>query len=113
MGVLVVREPRHENRPGADFFRRAHTFRDLHLRDAFRAEVTHAGPELITALLLLYGFAGAVVLLIVWGLAYGAVPVCSQTWFAQTAPQAPEAASVLFTSSFQAPALRKPLPGNG
>ncbi|MEU4803213.1 MFS transporter [Actinosynnema sp. NPDC023587] len=45
---------------------------------------------------------GAVVLLVVWGLAYGAVPVCSQTWFARAAPDAPEAASVVFTSSFQA-----------
>jgi predicted MFS family arabinose efflux permease len=109
----------------------------------FLAEVTHASPALITALLLLYGIAGlignflaggdldvrtkvvvaasllaaaattllpvfgrtaagAVVLLIVWGLAYGAVPGCSQTWFTQAAPHAPEAASVLFTSSFQA-----------
>ncbi|MEV6911444.1 MFS transporter [Amycolatopsis sp. NPDC051071] len=45
---------------------------------------------------------GALVLLVVWGFAYGAVPVCSGTWFAQAAPHAPEAASVLFTSSFQA-----------
>ncbi|CAM5558033.1 MFS transporter [Streptomyces atroolivaceus] len=45
---------------------------------------------------------GAVVLLIVWGLAYGAVPVCSQMWFLTSAPRTPEAASVLFTSSFQA-----------
>lgn len=45
---------------------------------------------------------GAVVLLVVWGVAYGAVPVCSQTWFAVAAPGAPEAASVLFTASFQA-----------
>ncbi|GHE50267.1 MFS transporter [Streptomyces longispororuber] len=45
---------------------------------------------------------GAVVLLVVWGAAYGAVPVCSQTWFAGAAPGAPEAASVLFTASFQA-----------
>jgi len=45
---------------------------------------------------------GAAALLIVWGLAYGAVPVCSQTWFARSAPHAPEAASVLFTASFQA-----------
>jgi predicted MFS family arabinose efflux permease len=45
---------------------------------------------------------GALVLLVVWGLAYGAVPVCSQAWFAAAAPDAPEAASVLFTSSFQA-----------
>ncbi|MFJ8295051.1 MFS transporter [Streptomyces sp. NPDC094447] len=46
--------------------------------------------------------AGALVLLVVWGVGYGAVPVCSQTWFAKAAPQAPEAASVLFTASFQA-----------
>lgn len=46
--------------------------------------------------------AGALVLLVIWGFAYGAVPVCSGTWFAKAAPQAPEAASVLFTSSFQA-----------
>jgi len=45
---------------------------------------------------------GAVVLLAMWGLAYGAVPVCSMTWFAQAAPEAREAATVVFTSSFQA-----------
>ncbi|WP_030661570.1 MFS transporter [Streptomyces rimosus] len=46
--------------------------------------------------------AGAVVLLVVWGIAYGAVPVASQTWFSKAAPRTPEAASVLFTASFQA-----------
>ncbi|QNE17833.1 MFS transporter [Kribbella qitaiheensis] len=46
--------------------------------------------------------AGAGVLLVVWGLAYGAVPVCSMTWFAAAAPEAREAATVVFTSSFQA-----------
>ncbi|WP_316529597.1 MFS transporter [Kitasatospora brasiliensis] len=45
---------------------------------------------------------GAVALLVVWGVAYGAVPVSSQTWFSKAAPHAPEAASVLFTASFQA-----------
>ncbi|MFB9302547.1 MFS transporter [Kibdelosporangium philippinense] len=45
---------------------------------------------------------GAAALLMIWGVAYGAVPVCSQTWFAKSAPEAPEAASVLFTGSFQA-----------
>lgn len=45
---------------------------------------------------------GAVVLLMVWGLAYGGVPVCSQASFIAAAPQAPEAATVVFTSSFQA-----------
>lgn len=45
---------------------------------------------------------GAVAMLVVWGAAYGAVPVCSQTWFARAAPDSPEASSVLFTASFQA-----------
>ncbi|MEU6766186.1 MFS transporter [Streptomyces sp. NPDC046853] len=45
---------------------------------------------------------GALVLLLLWGTAYGAVPVCSQMWFVTAAPHRPEAASVLFTSSFQA-----------
>ncbi|MFE4451096.1 MFS transporter [Streptomyces sp. NPDC056796] len=45
---------------------------------------------------------GAVILLILWGVAYGAVPVCSQTWFAKACPDSPEASSVLFTASFQA-----------
>ena len=45
---------------------------------------------------------GAVVLLVTWGLGYGAVPACSQTWLARNARGAEEAATVLFTSSFQA-----------
>lgn len=49
-----------------------------------------------------HGLPGALALLIVWGIAYGGVPVCSQTWFARSAPRSPEAASVLFTASFQA-----------
>nr|WP_253775768.1 MFS transporter [Goodfellowiella coeruleoviolacea] len=58
----------------------------------------------VTSLLPVLGrsAAGALALLVLWGVAYGAVPVCSQTWFAKAAPQAPEAASVLFTASFQA-----------
>ncbi|QLJ04104.1 MFS transporter [Streptomyces sp. NEAU-sy36] len=110
----------------------------------FLEQVTHAGSQLITVFLLVYGAAGivgnflggavvsrhpratfglaagmiatvtlllpvlgrwqtgAVALLIVWGVAYGAVPVSSRTWFAKAAPDAPEAASVLFTASFQA-----------
>ncbi|TMS00017.1 MFS transporter [Nonomuraea basaltis] len=44
---------------------------------------------------------GAVVLLVLWGLAYGGVPVCSQAWFLKSAPRTPEGATVIFTSSFQ------------
>ncbi|MFI6521139.1 MFS transporter [Spirillospora sp. NPDC050679] len=46
--------------------------------------------------------AGALALLVVWGAAYGAVPFCSQSWFAAAAPDAREAATTVFTSSFQA-----------
>ncbi|WP_436842341.1 hypothetical protein [Streptomyces niveus] len=41
-------------------------------------------------------------LLTVWGVAYGAVRVCSRIWFADASPDTPEASSVLFTASFQA-----------
>ena len=44
----------------------------------------------------------AALLLIGWGFGYGAVPACSQTWIARSAPNATEAATVLFTSVFQA-----------
>jgi predicted MFS family arabinose efflux permease len=47
------------------------------------------------------GVAAVVGLLILWGAAYGAVPACSQTWLAQASDGADEAATVLFTSSFQ------------
>ncbi|RSN05804.1 MFS transporter [Nonomuraea sp. WAC 01424] len=46
--------------------------------------------------------AAAAVLLVLWGLAYGGVPVCSQAWFLRASPGTPEAATVVFTSSFQA-----------
>jgi predicted MFS family arabinose efflux permease len=46
--------------------------------------------------------AGAWLLFVVWGLGYGGVPVCSMSWFARAVPQAREAATVLFTASFQA-----------
>ncbi|MEU6739306.1 MFS transporter [Streptosporangium sandarakinum] len=62
---------------------------------------------LIAAVTLLLPWAGATatgaaVSLVLWGLAYGGVPVCSQASFTGAAPHAPEAAMVLFTSSFQA-----------
>jgi predicted MFS family arabinose efflux permease len=71
-----------------------------------KPEVTFAAAAtLIAAAVFLLphaGPAGALALLVVWGVAYGAVPVCSQAWFARAAPDAPEAATVLFTASFQA-----------
>ncbi|MEU8109730.1 MFS transporter [Nonomuraea muscovyensis] len=73
---------------------------------SLRATFAGAGCLIAAATLLLpvagSDATGALALLLVWGVAYGAVPVCSQTWFARSAPHAPEAATVLFTSSFQA-----------
>lgn len=72
---------------------------------AFLKQETGVGLGAVGALLLpLVGHhvAGVVVLLVVWGLGYGAVPVCSQSWLARNAVGAEEAATVLFTSSFQA-----------
>lgn len=69
--------------------------------------VLGAAAALIAASTLLlpplgHGETGAVLSLLTWGIAYGAVPVASRTCFAEGAPDTPEAASVLFTASFQA-----------
>ncbi|WP_406231939.1 MFS transporter [Nocardia sp. NBC_01009] len=45
---------------------------------------------------------GAALLLILWGIGYGAVPVALQTWFAAAVHSTAEVSSVLFTASFQA-----------
>ncbi|MFG2140964.1 MFS transporter [Streptomyces sp. NPDC048650] len=71
-----------------------------------RATFAAAASMIAGAILLLpvlgTSASGAVALLIVWGVAYGAVPVCSQTWFAKASPDSVEASGVLFTASFQA-----------
>lgn len=46
------------------------------------------------------GTVTAVVLLVLWGLAYGGVPVSLQTWILNAAPAATEAASSLYVSMF-------------
>ncbi|WP_232835386.1 MFS transporter [Actinocorallia populi] len=46
------------------------------------------------------GTASSAVLLALWGLGYGAVPVTFQTWMLQAAPDAPEVATSLYTSVF-------------
>jgi predicted MFS family arabinose efflux permease len=71
-------------------------------RAAFALAALAIGVATLLLPVLGHGLAGAVVLLVVWGAAYGGVPVCSQTWFANAAPGAREASSVLFTASFQA-----------
>ncbi|MGR3870805.1 hypothetical protein ACUXZZ_19690 [Streptomyces graminifolii] len=43
---------------------------------------------------------GTIVLLLVWGIAYTALPVCLQTLVFASAPQAPEAATSLYICAF-------------
>ncbi|MFE5885259.1 MFS transporter [Streptomyces hydrogenans] len=76
-----------------------------HPRSTFAAAAAMIAAATLLLPVLGRSDAGALVLLVVWGVAYGAVPVCSQTWFSKAAPDSPdspEASSVLFTASFQA-----------
>ena len=74
------------------------------VRLRLRATLIASAVMLASAIALLPVFGtepiGATLLLIAWGAAYGAIPICSQSWFAATG--ATEASSVLFTASFQA-----------
>jgi len=45
--------------------------------------------------------AAAVLLVMVWGMAFGAVPVCVQIWMYQSSPKLYEAGSALMVSAFQ------------
>ncbi|MDA1361607.1 hypothetical protein O1R50_18410 [Glycomyces luteolus] len=71
-------------------------------RATFAAVATAIAPSTLLLPVLGHGLFGAIALLAVWGMAYGGVPVCSQTWFAKSAPRSIEASSVLFTTSIQA-----------
>lgn len=73
-----------------------------HPRATFAAVASAVAAGTLLLPVLGGGLPGAVALLVLWGVAYGGVPVCSQTWFAKAAPRSAEAASVLFTASFQA-----------
>lgn len=71
-----------------------------------RRALAAAAALMATATLLLPFFGhstlAAAVLLILWGIGYGGVPVILQTWFAAALPGHAEVSSVLFTASFQA-----------
>ncbi|WP_205325310.1 MFS transporter [Glycomyces sp. YM15] len=71
-------------------------------RATFAAVATAIAASTLLLPVLGDGLFGAIALLTLWGVSYGGVPVCSQTWFAKSAPRSIEASSVLFTASFQA-----------
>lgn len=50
---------------------------------------------------LLSGIPGATLMVLVWGLAFGAVPVCAANWMFDAVPQAPEAGQALLVSVIQ------------
>ncbi|MGW3497499.1 MFS transporter [Streptomyces sp. NPDC001020] len=56
--------------------------------------------SLLLAPLLGLSVAGTVILLVIWGLAYGGVSVSTQTWLALAAPKAREGATSLFVAVF-------------
>jgi len=49
----------------------------------------------------LSGIAGATLMVMVWGLAFGAVPVCATNWMFAAVPQAPEAGQALLVCVIQ------------
>jgi predicted MFS family arabinose efflux permease len=69
-----------------------------------RGTVLVIGAVLTASLLLVpllgLSVAGAAVLLVVWGLAYGGVSVSTQTWLGLAAPRAREGATSLFVAVF-------------
>ncbi|WP_418959252.1 MFS transporter [Streptomyces tritici] len=73
---------------------------------AKRLRETVVGISLVlTAAMVLFALVGntpltAGALLVLWGLGYGAVPVTFQTWILDAAPDATEAASSLYVSTF-------------
>ncbi|HEX2285914.1 MAG TPA: MFS transporter [Mycobacterium sp.] len=73
-----------------------------HLRETFGAAACLIAGATLLLPLGGHWVWGAILLLVIWGVAYGAVPACSQTWVARCAPNETEAATVLFTSVFQA-----------
>lgn len=50
---------------------------------------------------LLSGVAGATLMVLIWGLAFGAVPVCTANWMFAAVPQAPEAGQALLVCVIQ------------
>ncbi|MFD5919983.1 MFS transporter [Kitasatospora sp. NPDC058201] len=71
-----------------------------------RASAAGIGAALAVSVLALpvvgRGVPGAVVLVALWGLAYGGVSVTTQTWLTRAAPDATEGASALFVAVFNA-----------
>jgi predicted MFS family arabinose efflux permease len=45
--------------------------------------------------------AGVIAAVLVWGVAYGAIPLALSTWMQLTSPQLPEASSAMLVTTFQ------------
>jgi predicted MFS family arabinose efflux permease len=73
-----------------------------HLRATFAAAALLIAVATLALDVFGHDIIGATAPLLLWGFAYGAVPACSQSLLARGSGGADEAATVLFTSSFQA-----------
>jgi predicted MFS family arabinose efflux permease len=71
------------------------------VRRAFIGASLLLGATLVTPAFSLPSISPAYVFVGLWGLAFGAVPVCIQIWMYQTAPAAYEGGSALFVAIFQ------------
>jgi len=76
----------------------------LAVRDIRRAFVTVAALLAVSVLMVVAmtgATAGAIGMVMVWGMAFGAVPICVQIWMFTSSPELYEAGSALMVSAFQ------------
>lgn len=71
-----------------------------HIRGTLLAVVATLTAALALIAMIGGNSASAIALLVIWGLAYGAVPVTLQTWIFKAAPDESEAASSLFVAMY-------------
>lgn len=71
------------------------------LRRTFAALVALMGTCAVLLPMLGHTTAGAAAVLLIWGVGFGALPMCVQTWTFKSAPDAPEGASALLVCVFQ------------
>lgn len=73
----------------------------LHVRRAFIVASFLLALSIAGTVALAGTHSAAVALVMVWGVAFGAVPVCVQIWMYQSSPRLYEAGSALMVSAFQ------------
>ncbi len=73
------------------------------VRHAFTAVALVLGGSVVAAAAASKFFPIAVSFILIWGIAFGAMPVCVQIWMFKSSPRLYEAGSALMVSAFQIP----------